>query len=298
MPAQSFSGREFLTDRFDLLPPGALLARSDLAEQALEGLVRADRYAATTPLTCGGEAADIRDRPEGQVVDQLVFGELFDVLERHGALAWGRARRSGVVGWAEVETLAAPTEPPTHRVAPVRADVFAGPSGGAVVASLPMNALVREAGRRDGLVEVAGLGWVAAADLADFGVFERDLAASAERFIGAPFRPGGRTVEGTDCSGLVQQALYAAGLAGPRFAADQAELGAAVEIGQARRGDLVVWRSGEVEPWGGHAGILLDAQTVIHASSAAGAVVTEALAEVDARYRAAGFEAPVVRRLS
>ena len=40
MPAQSFLDREFLTDRFDLLPPGALLARSDLAEQALEGLVR------------------------------------------------------------------------------------------------------------------------------------------------------------------------------------------------------------------------------------------------------------------
>ena len=72
MPAQSFLGREFLTDRFDLLPPGALLARSDLAEQALEGLVRADRYAATTPLTCGAQAVDIRDRPDGQVVDQLV----------------------------------------------------------------------------------------------------------------------------------------------------------------------------------------------------------------------------------
>ena len=298
MAAQSFLDREFLTDRFDLLPPGALLARSDLAEQALEGLVRADRYAATTPLTCGGEAADIRDRPEGQVVDQLVFGELFDVLERHGTLAWGRSRRSGVVGWAEVETLAAPADAPTHRVAPVRADVFAGPSGGALIATLPMNALVRDAGRRDGLVEVAGLGWIASADLADFGVFERDLAASAERFIGAPFRLGGRTGEGTDCSGLVQQALYAAGLAGPRFAGEQAQLGVAVEISQARRGDLVVWRSGEVEPWGGHAGILLDAQTVIHASSAAGGVLTEALVEVNARYRADSFEAPVVRRLS
>ena len=45
-------------------------------------------------------------------MDQLVFGELFDVLERHGTLAWGRSRRSGVVGWAEVETLAAPADAP------------------------------------------------------------------------------------------------------------------------------------------------------------------------------------------
>ncbi|WP_255567871.1 C40 family peptidase [Brevundimonas sp. PAMC22021] len=297
MPAQSFLGREFLTDRFDLLPPGALLARSDLAEQALEGLVRADRYAATTPLTCGAQAVDIRDRPDGQVVDQLVFGELFDVLERHGPLAWGRSRRSGVVGWVQVGPLAAPAEAPTHRVAGASADVFSGPSGGAVVANLPMNALVPEAGRRDGLSEIAGLGWVAAADLCDFATFERDLAASAERFVGAPFRPGGRTAQGLDCSGLVQQALYAAGLPGPRFAVDQAELGAAVQMGEARRGDLVVWRSDVVSPWGGHAAILLDAQTVIHASSAAGVVRTEALAEVDVRYRADGFEAPVVRRL-
>ncbi|WP_295709248.1 NlpC/P60 family protein [uncultured Brevundimonas sp.] len=298
MAAQSFLDREFLTDRFDLLPPNGLLARSDLAEQALEGVVGADRYAATTPLTCGARAVDIRDRPEGQVVDQLVFGELFDVLERHGALAWGRARRSGVVGWAEVEALAAPAEAPTHRVAAARADVFAGPSGGALAATLPMNALVRDARRRNGLVEVAGLGWIASADLADFSVFERDLAASAERFAGAPFRLGGRTVEGTDCSGMVQQALYAAGLAGPRFAGDQAGLGVSVEMSEARRGDLIVWRSDAVSPWGGHAAILLDAQTVIHASSAAGAVLAEAVAEVDARYRANGFEAPVVRRLS
>ena len=40
---------------------------------------------------------------------------------------------------------------PTHRVAVASADVFSGPSGGAVVANLPMNALVRGAGRRDGI---------------------------------------------------------------------------------------------------------------------------------------------------
>ena len=97
---------------------------------------------------------------------------------------------------------------------------------------------------------------------------------------------------------MVQQALYAAGLAGPRFAGDQAGLGVSVEMSEARRGDLIVWRSDAVSPWGGHAAILLDAQTVIHASSAAGAVLAEAVAEVDARYRANGFEAPVVRRLS
>ena len=97
---------------------------------------------------------------------------------------------------------------------------------------------------------------------------------------------------------MVQQALYAAGLAGPRFAGDQAGLGVSVEMSEARRGDLIVWRSDAVSLWGGHAAILLDAQTVIHASSAAGAVLAEALAEVDARYRADGFEASVVRRLS
>ena len=83
---------------------------------------------------------------------------------------------------------------------------------------------------------------MAAEHLAPIGGFETDWAAVAERFLGAPYLWGGRESLGLDCSGLVQQALFACGLACPRDADQQAELGQ--EIGRA---DFAARRPGVLE---------------------------------------------------
>lgn len=285
-----------MSDALALIDPGAVLARPDLAELAVEGLVRADAYRATEARRCVVATAEILDAPQGQRVDQLILGEIFDVLDARGDAVWGRARRDGVIGWVSRDALTMVDDAlPTHRIKVARAEVFATPDGGRPVTTLSLNALVRRTADRQGVVQVEGLGWIAAADLADFNEFDADLATAAERLTGVAHAPGGRSSQGTDCSGLVQQALYACGLAGPRYAHQQALLGRAVEA--RARADVVVWGSAAVQPWGGHAGVMLDGQRLIHASGAHGAVVVEDLAEVDARYRADGFDAPVFRRV-
>ena len=97
---------------------------------------------------------------------------------------------------------------------------------------------------------------------------------------------------------MVQQALFACGLAGPRHSDGQARLGGADSRDQARRGDIVVWLnlSGE-HSWTGHSAFLLDETRVIHATGFHGAVNIETFAEADARYLADGFEPAVFRRL-
>lgn len=284
-----------MSDALALIDPGAVLARPDLAELAVEGLVRADAYRATEAWRCAVATAEILDAPQGERIDQLILGEIFDVLDPQGDAVWGRARRDGVIGWVSRAALAQSAPLPTHRIKVARAEVFATPDGGRPVTTLSLNALVRRADDRQGVVQVQGLGWIAAADLADFNEFDADLATAAQRLAGAPHVLGGRSGEGTDCSGLVQQALYACGLAGPRYAHQQALLGRAVEA--PARGDVIVWGSAAVQPWGGHAGVMLDDERLIHASGAHGGVVVEDLAEADARYRADGFDAPAFRRV-
>lgn len=283
-----------------LIPPGALLARPDLAEQGLEGLVRASAYRTLDVRGASGAVADIRSAPGGDAerIDQLIFGEAFDVLETREGFAWGRARRDGVVGWIAAEALTEPVAAPSHRVQAARAEVFAHASGGAPMLTLSMNALVAESGRRDAMVQLATGGWIAASDLAAFDQFDPDLAAAAERLIGAPHLLGGRTFAGTDCVGLVQQALYACGRAGPRYAPAQAEMGRPVERSELRRGDLVVWLSDEAGVWGGHAGVMADGSTLIHAAGDHGIVLTEPLVEAAERYAARSFAQPVFRRIS
>lgn len=253
-----------------ILDPRTTLARPDLAEQALEGVVRAAAFRAVRPMHCVVAVADIHadvvagDHP----IDQLIFGEAFDVLDSKGGHLWGRARRDGVVGWIDAASLAEGAPLPTHRIEAVDAD-------------LPLNALVS-----------AG-----AMGAASVGAFADDAVAVAERMLGAPHRLGGRTSRGTDCCGLVQQALYACGRAAPRYADQQADLGVGIPLSDARRGDLVIWLSPGQGPWNGHAGLMLGPDRVLHATGHHGAVVIEAFAEANARHQGPDGADPVIRRL-
>jgi len=277
-----------------------MLARPDLAELALEGLYPAQTYRPTRPFTCIAGSALVLDGPDGDVIDQIVFGEAFDVLDVGGDLAWGRARRDGVVGLVATSALEAGLSVPTHRVAALTADVRSGAGFDfAVILTLPLNALVAISTEVGGWCQVAALGWIEARSLKGFHEFELEPVDVAQRLLGSAHRPGWRTPDATDCAGLVQQALYACGLAGPRQAEVQAALGQAVDRVNLSRGDLVIWLHDEGGPgWNGHSAFMVDGERVLHASGDRGGVVIEPLEEADARYRTDGFATPVFRRLT
>ncbi len=270
-----------------ILDPRTTLARPDLAEHALEGVVRAKAFRPVKPMHCVVAVAPMWAEADdaAEQIDQLVFGEAFDVLDARGDFVWGRARRDGMVGWIEADVLAEGRPLATHRVAVLWAEVRDGEDTG----ELPLNALV-VVSREDGAEAVLADGArMDRDDLSPVGEFATDLLEVAEQFIGAPHQLGGRTSEATDCSGLVQQALYACGLPGPRYASMQRDLGAAVDAADARRGDLVLWD--------GHAGILFGPGLVLHASGRHGEVLVEAFEEADAAQREGGSAPPVFRRV-
>lgn len=254
------------------LDPRTTLARPDLAEQALEGIVRAASYRAVRLMHCVAPVAELhRDAVPGpHPVDELIFGEAFDVLETRADQVWGRARRDGIVGWVRQASLQDGVPLATHCI-------------GSTDGDLPLNALVVETGDPTGLTPI--------------GSFAADPVDVAERLLGTPYKLGGRSSLGTDCCGLVQQALYACGRAAPRYADQQAELGQAVASGQARRGDLVIWLDPDEGPWNGHAGFMLGGDRVLHAVGRLGGVVIEPFADADARHRTAISTGPVFRRL-
>ncbi|QUD87041.1 C40 family peptidase [Phenylobacterium montanum] len=267
--------------------PRTTLARGDLAAAELEGRVRAGRYAETISLACAAPAAAIRRAadPAAEQMDQLLFGERFEVLEEKAGWAWGQARRDGYVGFVERAALTAYARLPTHRVSAPRAYAFSEPS----IKSRPiglysMNALVFIEAREGRFAKAAGSGWFVENQLADIGSVETDPAAIAERYLGAAYQWGGRESLGLDCSGLVQQALLACGRACPRDTDQQAEMGAAIAAADLARGDLVFWR--------GHVGMMLDQTRLIHANAHHMAVAIEPLAEAVARIAAAGSGHP------
>ncbi|HYD46524.1 MAG TPA: NlpC/P60 family protein [Phenylobacterium sp.] len=270
--------------------PRVLPWREDLAARSLEGAVPAERYADPTPMQVRVPAAGVRKSPDPQSeqVDQLLAGERFAVLEIAGGLAWGQVSRDGYVGYVAAEALGPLGPPPTHRLAArlsyafARPDIKAPPAG-----PFSMNALMRLEDEEAGFSRTP-FGWMRTSHFRPIGVFEDDPAAVAERFLGAAYRWGGREGSGLDCSGLVQQALFACGRACPRDSDLQEGLGAPVEPAALRRNDLVFWA--------GHVAIMLDEARIVHANGFHMAVAVEPLAEAVARIEAAGGGRPVAYR--
>lgn len=269
--------------------PRLTLARDGVAARSLAGLVPADRYIDTVARQTAVPSASLRRAPSAgaEQVDQLLYGELFEVLDEVDGWAFGQASRDGYVGYVDALLLGGSPVSATHTVRALRTYGFSSPSiKSSPVGLFSMNALVAAVGREGRFVRAADGAWFVEEHLAPVHNAEADFVAVAERFIGTPYLWGGRESLGLDCSGLVQQALYACGVACPRDSDQQAEMGLPVET--LRRGDLVVWR--------GHVAIATGGHDIIHASGSHMAVVSEPLAVATARIRDLGGGEPIAFR--
>ncbi|MFN3584287.1 NlpC/P60 family protein [Phenylobacterium sp.] len=265
--------------------------RDGIAARSLEGLVPAEVYLDPKAMSCTAAAAGIHRAPDGasEQMDQILFGERFEVLEEEGAFVLGQARRDGYVGYVEAARLGPVMPAPTHRVAALRTYAFEGASiKSRAGALLSINSLVRVETVEGRLAKAVGAGWLPVEHLAPIGVFEGDPAAVAERFVGAPYLWGGRESLGLDCSGLVQQALFACGMACPRDTDQQQALGREIDRAEFGRNDLVFWK--------GHVAMGLDADRIVHANGHHMMTVVEPLETAIARISAAGYGEPTAFR--
>lgn len=100
------------------------------------------------------------------------------------------------------------------------------------------------------------------------------LIESARSYFGVPYRTGGTTRSGMDCSGFTQISFKSIGLNLPRVSRDQAKVGEAVAKDQLKKGDLLFFATGTPGRIN-HVGIAVDVSDhndirFIHASSSRG----------------------------
>ena len=272
-------------------------ARPDLAAAHLEGQIEADRFIEPVDKQVGHANVWLRSGPQADapVDTELLFGEVFAVLEEKDGWAWGFARNDGYTGYVPSDALDDEVHMASHRVSALRTYVLSKPDLKSPPAELiSLNSRIA-AGRRDGnYVEVIGTGWVPQFHIAPVSASEPDYVAVAERFYAVPYLWGGKTSVGIDCSALVQLSLEAAGIPAPRDTdLQEAELGGRWRHVEAdapkRRGDLVFWK--------GHVGIMTDGEQLLHANAYHMAVELEPLAEAVERIeKTAGPVTSVLRR--
>lgn len=104
------------------------------------------------------------------------------------------------------------------------------------------------------------------------------LELEVDRWLGVPHKWGGTTIDGIDCSALVQNVFRSAFAFGvPRTTAEQARIGKRIPTSEIMPGDLVFFT---IDAKTRHVGVYLGNYEFLHASSSAGVTVSR----IDAAY--------------
>lgn len=101
------------------------------------------------------------------------------------------------------------------------------------------------------------------------------IVDQALRFLGAPYREGGDSPAGFDCSGFTRYVFGLGQIVLPRLTHDQARAGQALSIEKRKPGDLVFFTT--IAPGASHVGIVVDQDRFVHAPTSSGVVRIESL---------------------
>jgi probable lipoprotein NlpC len=118
------------------------------------------------------------------------------------------------------------------------------------------------------------------------------IIAKARSYTGTPYKWGGTSMKGMDCSGLLLNSFKAVEIDIPRTSTEQKKTGKRVSRGDIKKGDLVFFATSKKKRKVTHVGLVTKVQggnvTFIHASTSKG--VTESSLDNsywDKRYRQA-----------
>jgi cell wall-associated NlpC family hydrolase len=100
----------------------------------------------------------------------------------------------------------------------------------------------------------------------------KDIVVTAQKYRGTPYKYGGTSPKGFDCSGFVWYVYAQHGINLPRTADKQYEVGMAVKANDLKPGDVVFFTTEEKGP--SHCGIFVGQGKFIHASSSRGVMVS------------------------
>ncbi len=217
-------------------------------------------------LVCMVPVCPMRKEPahRSEMVSQLLFGEWAEVLAFEGAFVKIRGKHDGYEGWCQLAQLrsAEHKENNDSLTAEWINEILLNGQRMYLPMGCSLPPLLNGTGTL-GNVSLAYSGQYTEPEKKPFST--NDLASLARQYLSTPYLWGGRTVFGIDCSGYVQQLFRFFNKTLPRDAYQQAGLGEVVGfLQEVVCGDLAFFDNAEGHIT--HVGLLLDEQTIIHAS--------------------------------
>ena len=260
-------------------------ANGRVAAMHLAGKVQADAYVEGWQKTVRVPVTDLCAAPDGPRDRQLLLGIAVAVFEEHAGFSFVQAM-DGYVGYVPSDVLRKPHKT-THRVATFATHVYeAEDFKSRDLMSLSFGAQLDVTAERKKFFETP-YGYVPKKHIRALDHPFSDPATAAQIHFDVPYLWGGNSTRGIDCSGLIAASLHACDVPCPADSDMQCEaLGAPFE-GDYQRGDLIFWK--------GHVGMMVDGETLIHATAHHMATRYENIDQAITRIEAQG-DGPVIAR--
>ncbi len=194
----------------------------------------------------------------GEMVSQILYGEVFQILESSHNWHYVKLTYDGYEGWIDAKTCALLCKKPTASFHIVKQKLTWHQS------SVGMFPLSLGSELHEDIPEAKPYMIELSQPLPKFEK-DFDLIATAKSFLNTPYVWGGRSVFGIDCSGFTQILMKAQGISLPRDASQQALKGTTIDfVKDVLPGDLAFFdnEDGLIT----HVGVLLNPNEIIHAS--------------------------------
>lgn len=193
-----------------------------------------------------------------EMVSQVLFGEIFQILETQKKWTYIKLDFDGYEGWIDAKTWGVVTKE-TNTNPIVITDNLYWQKTSVGLLPLSMGSELHQ--------QLKKVHPYAVQPLPPMPTEHKkvEIARLAQKFLHTPYLWGGRSAFGIDCSGLTQVVMKAAGISLPRDASQQALKGTTIDfVKDAMPGDLAFFDDTEGQIT--HVGILLNANEIIHAS--------------------------------
>jgi cell wall-associated NlpC family hydrolase len=263
-------------------------ANGRVAAAYLKGHIAADRFVDGTVKTVTVPVIDLRPAPDAMRVRQLLLGAQVKVFEERGGWAFVQAV-DGYVGYVPLSALGNASDP-THFVATPATHAYAQESmKSADLMYLSFGSRLRVVDERKSFFETEQ-GYIPKKHLRPLAQPFTDPATVAQMHFGVPYLWGGNSIGGLDCSGLIAASLMACRISCPADSDLQCGgLGAHLaDDAPLQRGDLMFWK--------GHVGMMVDAETMIHANAHHMSTAYEPITNAILRIKAQGDGDVIARK--